>query len=53
MGIVPETRLGRDFRDWQGRANQEIARVCNAVVLVAAGLPLILKPAPRRPLELW
>ena len=52
MGIVPETRLGRDFRDWQGRANQEIARVCSAVVLVAAGLPLFLKPASRRPLEL-
>ncbi len=21
LGLVPETRLGREFRDWQGRAN--------------------------------
>ncbi|MBV8663620.1 MAG: bifunctional adenosylcobinamide kinase/adenosylcobinamide-phosphate guanylyltransferase [Hyphomicrobiales bacterium] len=46
-GIVPATSLGREFRDWQGRANQELARVCGAVVLVAAGLPTLLKPAPR------
>jgi adenosylcobinamide kinase / adenosylcobinamide-phosphate guanylyltransferase len=45
MGIVPDHRLGREFRDWQGRANQEIARVCNAAILLAAGLPVQLKPA--------
>jgi adenosylcobinamide kinase/adenosylcobinamide-phosphate guanylyltransferase len=45
-GIVPETRLGRVFRDAQGRLNQKLARVCDHVVLVAAGLPLTLKPAP-------
>ena len=45
MGIVPNHKLGREFRDWQGRANGEIARVCDAVVFVAAGLPLQLKPA--------
>jgi adenosylcobinamide kinase/adenosylcobinamide-phosphate guanylyltransferase len=45
-GIVPETKLGRDFRDWQGRLNQAVARACQGVVLVAAGLPLVLKPAP-------
>ena len=44
MGIVPEHRLGREFRDWQGRANQEIARACGAAILVVAGLPLRLKP---------
>jgi len=52
MGIVPESRLGRDFRDWQGRVNREIAQVCDAVVLVAAGLSLLLKPAPRPALQL-
>lgn len=46
LGIVPETELGRGFRDWQGRANQEIARACDAVVFLAAGLPTLLKPAP-------
>lgn len=45
QGIVPETRLGRDFRDWQGKANQELAAACDAVVFVAAGLPTLLKPA--------
>ena len=46
MGIVPEHRLSRDFRDWQGRANREVARACDAVVWVAAGLPVLLKPIP-------
>ena len=44
-GVVPPSALGRAFRDWQGRANQELARACGAVVLVAAGLPSLLKPA--------
>ncbi len=46
LGIVPQTPLGRDFRDWQGRLNQEMAGACDGVVFVAAGLPLMLKPAP-------
>jgi adenosylcobinamide kinase/adenosylcobinamide-phosphate guanylyltransferase len=44
-GIVPETKMGRDFRDWQGRLNQEAARACDGVVFVAAGLSMVLKPA--------
>jgi adenosylcobinamide kinase/adenosylcobinamide-phosphate guanylyltransferase len=43
MGLVPETALGRAFRDHQGRVNQEVAAACERVVFVAAGLPLILK----------
>jgi adenosylcobinamide kinase/adenosylcobinamide-phosphate guanylyltransferase len=46
LGIVPEHRLGREFRDWQGRANREIALACDAAVFIAAGLPIQLKPAP-------
>lgn len=46
LGIVPEHRLGREFRDWQGRANREIAEACDAVLFIAAGLPVQLKPAP-------
>ena len=42
-GIVPDNRLARDFRDAQGRLNQQIAALCRHVVLVAAGLPLVLK----------
>jgi adenosylcobinamide kinase / adenosylcobinamide-phosphate guanylyltransferase len=45
MGIVPDNKLSRDFRDWQGRVNREIGAVCDAVILIAAGFPLQLKPA--------
>ncbi|HEY5226239.1 MAG TPA: bifunctional adenosylcobinamide kinase/adenosylcobinamide-phosphate guanylyltransferase [Methylovirgula sp.] len=44
LGIVPDTRLGRAFRDAQGRLNQLLGAACDAVVFVAAGLPLQLKP---------
>ncbi|HWK38615.1 MAG TPA: bifunctional adenosylcobinamide kinase/adenosylcobinamide-phosphate guanylyltransferase [Hyphomicrobium sp.] len=43
MGLVPETPLGRAFRDAQGRLNQRVATVAGRVVFVAAGLPLNLK----------
>lgn len=43
MGLVPETPLGRAFRDEQGRLNQAIAQVVDRVEFVAAGLPLVLK----------
>jgi len=44
LGIVPETKLGRAFRDAQGRLNRDIAAACDAVVFIAAGLPTLLKP---------
>ena len=43
-GIVPDNVLARTFRDAQGRLNQAMAQACDAVVLVCAGLPLVLKP---------
>ncbi len=45
-GIVPATPLGRTFRDEQGRLNQRVAEACDAVVFVAAGCPILLKPVP-------
>ena len=45
MGIVPDHKLGREFRDWQGRTNRDIGAACDAVIFVAAGFPLQLKPA--------
>lgn len=43
MGLVPDTPLGRAFRDAQGRLNQTIAAAVPNVAFVAAGLPLWLK----------
>lgn len=45
-GIVPENALARRFRDAQGRLNQTMAAACDTVILVAAGLPVRLKPSP-------
>jgi len=45
LGIVPETALGRAFRDHAGRLNQRAASVAERVVLMAAGLPMLLKDA--------
>ena len=43
MGIVPQTALGRRFRDEQGRLNQRVANACARVEFIASGLPLRLK----------
>lgn len=43
LGLVPETPLGRLFRDEAGRLNQALAALCERVTLVTAGLPLRLK----------
>lgn len=49
MGLVPETALGRVWRDAAGRANQAAAQAADEVTLMVAGLPLRVKPAPGRP----
>lgn len=43
QGIVPDSRLGREFRAAQGGLNQDLAACADLVVLVVAGLPLVLK----------
>lgn len=43
LGIVPETRLGRFFRDVQGKINQQIAKEASEAYLVICGLAQQLK----------
>jgi adenosylcobinamide kinase/adenosylcobinamide-phosphate guanylyltransferase len=49
LGLVPETPLGRRFRDAMGRMNMAVAERADRVIFMAAGQPLTLKdrPAPR------
>lgn len=44
LGVVPQTRSGRLFRDELGALNAAIADRCTDVVLLVAGIPLRLKP---------
>jgi adenosylcobinamide kinase/adenosylcobinamide-phosphate guanylyltransferase len=46
MGIVPETPLGRVFRDLCGRAHQAISARAEEVYFGALGSLIRLKPAP-------
>jgi adenosylcobinamide kinase / adenosylcobinamide-phosphate guanylyltransferase len=43
---VPETPLGRDFRDRAGALNQRLAAKAGHVVLMVAGLPTTVKASP-------
>jgi len=43
LGIVPETPLGRSFRDAAGLLNQMIAEKAGCVILMVAGLPMKVK----------
>jgi adenosylcobinamide kinase/adenosylcobinamide-phosphate guanylyltransferase len=42
-GLVPESPLGRSFRDLQGWVNQEVARSADWVHHVVAGIPVAIK----------
>ncbi len=43
MGIVPENRLSRIYRDIAGRINQKIAALSDEVYLTVSGIPLKIK----------
>ena len=43
LGIVPDNRLTREFRDIAGTLNQKVAAVADEVYFMAAGLPLKIK----------
>ncbi|MDD2679456.1 MAG: bifunctional adenosylcobinamide kinase/adenosylcobinamide-phosphate guanylyltransferase [Candidatus Omnitrophica bacterium] len=42
-GIVPLTKLGRDFRDIAGKVNQLAAKEAKEVYFLSAGIPLKIK----------
>jgi adenosylcobinamide kinase/adenosylcobinamide-phosphate guanylyltransferase len=46
MGIVPETALGRAFRDLSGRAHQRVAAAADEIYFAVLGTLLRLRPAP-------
>lgn len=43
LGIVPDNKLARRFRDAAGRLNQRIAARADTVLFMVAGLPLRVK----------
>jgi adenosylcobinamide kinase / adenosylcobinamide-phosphate guanylyltransferase len=47
LTVVPATESGRRFADELGTLNQQLAGVCDRVVLVIAGQPLVVKEATR------
>lgn len=55
LGIVPDNRLARAFRDAQGTLNQRLAALADRVVLMTAGQPTVVKcegvfsPVPAAP----
>ncbi len=43
LGLVPDTPLGRGYRDLLGTVNQRLAQACKEVVFMTAGLPMKIK----------
>ena len=43
LGLVPDTPVGRAYRDLLGTVNQRLAQACKEVVFMTAGLPLKVK----------
>lgn len=43
LGIVPDNRLARDFRDIAGKINQVIVKKADKVFFMASGIPLRIK----------
>jgi adenosylcobinamide kinase/adenosylcobinamide-phosphate guanylyltransferase len=46
MGIVPETPLGRAFRDLSGLTHQRLARRADEIHVAILGVVLRVRPAP-------
>jgi adenosylcobinamide kinase/adenosylcobinamide-phosphate guanylyltransferase len=44
LGVVPDSPLGRQFRDLAGMANQAVADAADEVIMTVAGIPVVIKP---------
>ena len=44
-GLVPENKLGRDFRDIVGACNQIVAGAADEVIYMVSGIPLTIRGA--------
>ena len=47
LGIVPENRLAREFRDLAGMIHQRMAKLSNRVVMTIAGIDVEIKPGQK------
>ena len=43
FGIIPESKLAREFADELGRMNQRVARVMDHLIIMFAGYPAVIK----------
>ncbi len=43
LGLVPHTKLGRDFRDIAGKVNQLVAKEADEVFFTVSGIPMKIK----------
>lgn len=43
LGVVPESKLGRDYRDELGRVNQILAEFATDVIFMVSGIPMKIK----------
>jgi adenosylcobinamide kinase/adenosylcobinamide-phosphate guanylyltransferase len=46
LGLVPDTPLGRTYRDALGVVNRQVATAADTVLFMVAGQPLKIKPPP-------
>ena len=49
MGIVPENKMARQFRELLGIVNQRMAELSDRVILMASGVPMVLKGQATNP----
>jgi adenosylcobinamide kinase/adenosylcobinamide-phosphate guanylyltransferase len=47
LGIVPENRLAREFRDLAGMIHQRMAKLSDRVVMTIAGIEVEIKPGQK------